>query len=76
MRDGPKMKNRRTTLLWMKDLIDHMNQCHDQLQWAAEGPTESFLTESMLVDLVECQRLCVELRDLPRSKVRPLAASA
>jgi len=22
------MKNRRNTLLWMKDLIDHMTRCH------------------------------------------------
>jgi hypothetical protein len=75
-RGGALMKNRRTTLLWMKDLIDHMTQCHDQLQWAADGPTESFLMESMLVDLVECQRLCVELRDLPSGQSRPLMASA
>jgi hypothetical protein len=76
VRGGAHMKNRRTTLLWMKDLIDHMTQCHDQLQWAADGPTESFLMESMLVDLVECQRLCVELRDLPSGQSRPLMASA
>lgn len=57
------MKNRRNTLLWMKDLIEHMNQCHEQLLWAADGhgPSESFLTESMMVDLVECKRLCEEL---------------
>lgn len=56
------MRNRRNTLLWMKDLIEHLNQCHEQLQWAADGPSESFLTESMMVDLVECKRLCEELR--------------
>ncbi len=52
------MKDRRNTLLWMKDLIEHMNQCHEQLLWAADGPSESFLTESMMVDLAECTRLC------------------
>ena len=36
------MRNRHTTLLWMKDLIEHMNRCHEQLQWAADGPTETF----------------------------------
>jgi hypothetical protein len=56
------MRNRRNTLLWMKDLIEHMNHCHDQLQWAADGRTQSFLTDTMLGDLVECQRLCQELR--------------
>ena len=67
------MPNRQTTLLWMKDLIEHMTQCHDQLQWAGEESTATFLTESMLVDLVECQRLCQELRPRPRpSRLRAL----
>lgn len=68
------MRNRRSTLLWMKDLLEHMTRCHEQLQWAGDTPTESFLAESLLVDLVECQRLCEELRDRPR-KSRPLMAS-
>ncbi len=60
-----RMKNRRNTLLWMKDLIEHMTQCHEQLQWAGDGGSESFLAESLMVDLVECQRLCEELRRDP-----------
>jgi hypothetical protein len=60
------MRNRNNTLLWMKDLIEHMSRCHEQLQWAPEGPTESFLAESMLVDLAQCQRLCEEFRAEPR----------
>lgn len=66
------MRNRRTTMLWMKDLIEHMTQCHEQLQWAGDESTASFLAESLLVDLVECQRLCQELRSRP-SPPRPLA---
>jgi hypothetical protein len=79
--DGPTMRNRRHTLLWMKDLLEHMSQCHDQLQWAADGPTEAFLTESLLGDLVECQKLCETLRGEPersrsvREKVRGLVMS-
>jgi hypothetical protein len=56
------MRNRRHTLLWMKDLLDHMTRCHEQLQWAADDPTETFLAESLLVDLSECQKLCHELK--------------
>ena len=72
------MSDRRTTLLWMKDLIDHMNRCHDQLQWAGEGPSASYLTESLLVDLTECRRLCEQLQAPPRPRrtERSLAASA
>jgi hypothetical protein len=49
----------------MRDLIDHMSRCHDQLQWAGDGAAQIFLTESMLGDLVECQRLCEQLRSSP-----------
>jgi hypothetical protein len=73
------MSDRRTTLLWMKDLIDHMNRCHDQLQWAGEGPSASYLTESLLVDLTECRRLCEQLQVSPKRPPRAdrrLAASA
>ena len=59
-------RNRHKTLLWMKDLLDHMNQCHEQLQWAADNATESFLADSLLVDLSECQKLCEQLRSRPR----------
>ena len=59
------MRNRRHTLLWMKDLIDHMSRCHDQLQYAGDGQTQFFLAEAMLGDLVECQRLCEQLRTAP-----------
>jgi hypothetical protein len=65
------MRNRRTTLLWMKDLLEHMNRCHDQLEWAAEGPASTFLTESILVNLTECRLLCEQLQD-----VRPASMGA
>lgn len=68
------MRNRRETLLWMKDLIEHMSRCHDQLQWAGDGTTESFLTDALLVDLTECRRLCEQLQSHPRQSA--LMASA
>ena len=71
------MRNRRHTLLWMKDLLDHMNQCHEQLQWAADGQTEAYLAETLMGDLSECQKLCEQLKPTtdPRKSVS-LAASA
>ncbi len=56
------MRDRQTMLLWMKDLIEHMHRCQEQLQWTADDPCESFLTDAMLVDLSECRRLCEQLR--------------
>jgi hypothetical protein len=46
----------------MRDLIDHMSQCHEQLRWASDGRTETFLTDRMIGDLTECRKLCEELR--------------
>jgi hypothetical protein len=69
------MRNRQTTLLWMKDLIEHMARCHEQLQWAGDGPTESFLTEALMVDLTECRRLCEELRARRRKKALAAATA-
>jgi hypothetical protein len=59
------MRNRRHTLLWMKDLIEHMSRCHDQLQWASDWATQKFLAEALLGDLNECQKLCEQLRAAP-----------
>jgi hypothetical protein len=56
------MRTRTETLLWMKDLIEHMNRCHEQLEWAEDGPASSFLTDSLMVDLGECRKLCEQLQ--------------
>ena len=67
-------RNRHKTLLWMKDLLDHMNQCHEQMQWAGDNATEAFLAEKLMVDLSECQKLCEQLRSRPQSRAGLFAA--
>jgi hypothetical protein len=70
------MRNRQNTLLWMKDLIDHMSTCHEQLQWAGDGRTESFLTDTLMGDLAEIRRLCQELQNQEkRGHSRSLSAA-
>lgn len=71
------MRNRRHTLLWMKDLIEHLSRCHDQLQWTNDDATQSFLTEAMLGDLDQCQRLCQQLRtdEVSRGPARQFATA-
>jgi hypothetical protein len=59
------MRDRRHTLLWIKDLIEHMSRCHDQLQWTSDGPTQVFLADALMGDLNECQKLCQQLRTEP-----------
>jgi hypothetical protein len=64
VKEHREMRNRRHTLLWMKDLIEHMSRCHDQLEFASDGETQSFLADAMIGDLHECQKLCEELRSI------------
>ena len=56
------MRDRQTTLIWMKDLIEHMRECHEQLQWAGEGAAGSFLADTLIADLAECRKLCDRLK--------------
>jgi hypothetical protein len=67
------MGDRQTTLLWLRDLIEHLAKCQEQLQWSGEGPTTRYLTDSMLVDLSECRRLCEHLQH-ERGRARVAAA--
>lgn len=61
------MGERQSTLLWIRDLIEHLRTCQEQLQWAEDGPGASFLADAMLVDLTECRRLCEQLRSSQRT---------
>ena len=70
------MRNRRHTLLWMKDLLEHMSRCHDQLQWASDGDTQSFLADALIGDLNECQKLCEQLRPVQPCQGRAHALAA
>jgi hypothetical protein len=49
----------------MKDLIEHMSRCHDQLQWTSDRATQTFRAEALLGDLSQCQQLCEQLRAGP-----------
>jgi hypothetical protein len=71
-----KMRNRRHTLLWMKDLIEHMSRCHDQLEMTNDGETQSFLADSLIGDLNECQKLCEQLRSGHSRQSRSTALAA
>ncbi len=56
------MSQRQTTLLWLRDVIDHMSRCHEQLEWARESSSAQFLTDALLQDLNLCRRICEDLR--------------
>ena len=52
------MSQRESNLLWLKDLLEHLTTCQQQLEWAEDGETVRVLTETMLADLERCKRLC------------------
>jgi len=52
------VSQRESNLLWLKDMLEHMTTCQQQLQWAKDAETVQVLTETMLRDLESCRRLC------------------
>ena len=56
------MTQRESHLLWLKDLLDHLRDCHEQLQWADDPETARLLLESMTSDLDRGKRICEALK--------------
>ena len=56
------MSQRESNLLWLKDSLEHLTTCQQQLEWAQDGKTIGLLTDNMLRDLEHCRRLCDGLR--------------
>ena len=39
------MSQRETNLLWMRDLIEHLSECQQQLMWSSDPSTVSVLAD-------------------------------
>jgi len=52
------MSQRDSNLLWLKDVLEHLTTCQQQLTWAEDAETVQLLTETMIRDLECCRRLC------------------
>jgi len=52
------MSQRDSNLLWLKDVLEHLTTCQQQLTWAEDADTVQLLTETMIRDLECCRRLC------------------
>ena len=55
------MSQRESNLLWLRDMLDHLAECRNQLDWAQENFAVRMITESMLRDLDSCRRVCESL---------------
>lgn len=60
------MSQRVVNLLWLKDTIEHLKNCQQQLEWARDAETIEVLTETMLRDLECCRRICESLHHRAR----------
>ena len=65
------MSQRESNLLWLKDMLEHLRACQQQLQWAEDAEAVRVLTETMLRDLECCRRLCETLHR--RTSCEPVA---
>lgn len=63
------MSRREATLLWLKDMLEHLTHCQQQLTWTEDPQTIDILAESMIRDLECCRRLCEELRQRARLRL-------
>jgi hypothetical protein len=65
------MSQRDATVLWLRDILEHLSASQKHLEWAKDTETIRLLTENMLRDLERCQRLCENLHR--RCGLRPAA---
>ena len=56
------MSHRDTNLLWLKDLLEHLAECRNRLEWVRDAEAMNLITDNMLRDLERCQQLCEGLR--------------
>ena len=53
--------DRNAKFLWMKDILEHLEDCFEQWQ-QADARSERFLAETIERDLEEFRRLCRSVR--------------
>ena len=56
------MSQRETTLLGLRDVLEHLTTTQQRLEWTTDRDSVRLLTDNMLRDLERCQRLCEALR--------------
>jgi hypothetical protein len=56
------MSQRESNLLWLRDMLEQLQACQQQLEWTDDEDTIQVITETMVRDLTCCRRLCEALR--------------
>jgi len=55
------MSQLQASLIWLKDILEHLTHCRQQMEETDDPSTQLVLTESMLRDLESCRRVCEKL---------------
>ena len=58
---GKRMSQLQASLIWLKDILEHLTNCRQQMEETDDPSTQLVLTESMLRDLESCRRVCEKL---------------
>src|SRR5262249_15141875 len=56
------MSPRQANLIWLKDMLEHLDSCRKQLEWAQDHLSQQIITDTLFRDLDCCKRLCETLR--------------
>ena len=56
------MSQRDANLLCLRDTLEHLAVNEQRLEWTEDPEAIHLLTQSMIRDLVRCQRLCENLQ--------------
>jgi hypothetical protein len=56
------MSQRESNLIWLKDILEHLSGCQQQLEWTEDAQAIHVLTETMLRDLDCCRKICETLQ--------------
>lgn len=56
------MSQRDSQLLWLRDVLDHVQECREQLEWTDDPEAARMLLDSMMQDLDCSKRLCADIR--------------
>src|SRR5262249_45024214 len=59
---GNAMTKHENNLIWLKDMIEHLSDSREQLEWAQDCFALRMITDTMLRDLDCCRRLCESLQ--------------
>ena len=61
------MSQRESQLLWLKDVIDHLQESCEQLEWTSNPEAARLLLDRMMQDMDCGKRLCSEIRTRTRA---------